>query len=94
MEKFLRNAIVALALLSVANATLAKAQDFSVTTQSYGGTWVSTYRSLAPEGRGDGVAALPRDYAPLPTACDISGRGGFEVVTRQPGERQCVGGRR
>lgn len=95
MEKFLRNVAIAACLITIGQ-NAAKAQDFSVTTQpNYMGGYTTTYRQIAPLAAG-GAAVQVLDLsrvAILPNACDAAGRPAFEIVTRAPGERQCVGAR-
>lgn len=94
MEKLLRNVLIATSVagLVVGFANLAKAQDFTITTERTYNGWETTYREWRPvDGRAK-VLELA-DVKPLPNACDKAGKVGFEIVNRRPGEAQCVGGR-
>jgi hypothetical protein len=93
MEKLLRTALIASCLVIVAEKARA---DFEVThTPGPFGGWTSTYRELSSnDAGGSSVVQLPRHFKAEPNACDRSGRGpAFEVVTRQPGEAECIGRR-
>lgn len=94
MEKFLRNTLIAIcgAGLLLGAAKAAKAGDVTITTERTYNGWETTYREWRPvDGRAK-VLELA-EVKPMPNACDKAGKTGFEVITRRPGEAQCIGGR-
>lgn len=94
MEKLLRTALIAACFVIIGEK--AARADFEVSHRSDGlGGVVSTYREISShDAGGPGVVQIPRGFKALPNICDLTGRGpAFEIVTRRPGETDCVGRR-